>query len=115
MPTKIDQKPAEVHVEIYQGDSWELAVTVDGIDLTDYSIAAAIHPKDGSADVALAIEDTDLANGQYKIRLSATDSAALPAAHHSWCHVLTPPRAAPDDPAFPRTFFAGRFIVGACS
>ncbi len=110
---KIDQLPAELHVAISQGDFWEIDVDFS-LDLTDYDIAASIHPHGGGDDVVLAITETDLLAGQFSISLAAAQSAALADAYHSWCLILTPPHDPEEDPQ-PRKFLAGRFIVAACS
>lgn len=104
-----DQLPAELHVSIYQGDAWRLSVDFD-MNLTGYTIAAVVHPKDGSADVVMAIEATSLAAGQFDIVLTTAQSTALGAAYHSWCLVMTPSGS----PSQPRTYLAGRYIVKAC-
>jgi hypothetical protein len=106
---KVYQLPAELHVTISQGDAWRLEVDFDK-NLTGYTIAASIHPKDGSADVVMAIEETSLVAGQFSIVLAAEQSAELAAAYHSWCLVMTPSGS----PAEPRTYIAGRYIVEAC-
>lgn len=104
-----DQLPAELHVSIYQGDAWRLSVDFN-MDLTGYTIVAKVHPKDGSADVTMAIENQSLAAGQFDIVLSSAQSTALGAAYHSWCLVMTPSGT----PALPRTYLAGRYIIKAC-
>jgi hypothetical protein len=111
--SKIDQLPAELHVTIYQGDAWRIAVDFN-MDLTGYTIAANVHPNDGSSDVPMAIEETNLADGQFDIVLTTAQSADLGAAYHSWCLVMSPAVVNPD-PTEPRTHLAGRFIVRSCT
>jgi hypothetical protein len=110
---KVDQLPAELHVAIYRGDAWLLQVDFD-IDLTGYTIAAEIHPKDGSTSIYMTIDVVDLSLGQFNTVLTSEQSFTLPAAYHSWCLVMTPPVVGLD-PELPRTYFAGRFIVRSCS
>lgn len=114
MSVKINQLPAIIHVAIQHGDHWWLSITIDDMDLTGHTITAAIHPKGGGEDVALTIEETDLAAGEFTLVLTAEASASLPPDHHSWCTVITPPLEDPEADPRPRTFFAGRFIVEAC-
>lgn len=105
---KINQLPAELHVEIQRGDAW--SITCDfNLDLTGYVIAATLHPRDGSADVTLAVNSVDLSLGQFTITLSKTASAALAADFHSWCLVMTPA-----DGNLARTYLAGKFILNDC-
>ncbi len=112
---RVSQIPAELHVTIYQGDAWSIDVDCS-LDLTGYALQATVHHNGTNDETALEIIETDLANGQYTIRLPAAASAELPADYHSWCHVLTPPYDAgdPDDLPLPRSYIAGRFIVEAC-
>ena len=112
------QLPGQLHVRIWRGDAWHLDVSIPSLDLTDYDITATIHVSGSQQsedidDIVLAIPETDLANGEFSIDLTAAQSATLAADHHSWCCVLTPPFTEPELPR-PRTFMAGRFIVEDC-
>jgi len=103
---KIDQVPAVVHVAIYQGDSWTASLDFN-LDLTGYTIAATITPADASDPVSLAIAETDLANGQYSVTLSDSQSASLPAGYHKWTIAMS-------DDETDRTYVCGKFIVESC-
>lgn len=108
---KIEQLPGELHVEIVQGDAWMISLDFN-LDLTNYTIAATLHRKDGT-DVVMPISDPNLPLGQFTVSLPATESAATPAGFHRWCLVLTHPPVPPNPPR-PRTVVAGRFVVTSC-
>jgi hypothetical protein len=106
---KAEQLPAELHVEIYRGDDWSLSFDFN-IDLTGYTITAAVHPKDGGDDVAITVTEVDYSLGQFTTSLTAAQTAALDEAYHTWCLVLTPPASTSK-----RTYVSGRYIVSSCS
>lgn len=96
--------PAELHLEIVQGDDLRLSIDFD-FDITGYTITSAIKPKAGGDEVALAIENKVDAAGTLDVVLADTASALLPAAYHSWYFLMQPTGGDR------RTFFHGRFIV----
>ena len=106
LPTQINQTPAIVHVKIVQGDSWYLIFDFS-IDLTGQTIVAAIHPRDGSAAIGLAKTDIDLSNGQFRIDLTKTQSAALAIDRHTWNVIMTSGETE-------RTYISGTFICSDC-
>lgn len=106
---KIDQLPAELHVEIVSGDFWRISVDFD-IDLTGFDIAARIVVQDGEDPISLTVDEVNLSLGQFDILLPASASAGILQGYHSWCLVMTAPFVDPELPE-PRTYFSGRFIV----
>lgn len=112
--THQQQTPAVHHITIRRGDFWQIDVAVnfdaDPADLTGYTVAGVIHPKDGSANVNLTVTPLDLSAGTFRVSLPAATSATLALAHHYWHLTVTPPGT----PAKPRQYIAGRFIVEDC-
>lgn len=98
--------PAELHLEIVQGDNFRLSIDFN-FDLTGYTITTAIKPKAGGDEVALAIDNKVEAAGTLDVVLADTASALLPAAYHSWYFLMQPTGGGK------RTYFQGRFIVRA--
>lgn len=95
--------PAELHLEIVQGDDFRLSIDFD-FNLTGYAITAAIIPKTG-ANVPLVIANKVEASGTFDVTLDKVATELLAAAHHSWFLIMTPSGGAT------RTYFQGRFIV----
>lgn len=74
-----------VSLEFVQGDTvyidvlWESTGSPSTVNLQNSTITASIRKEYNTEVLAsFSVEETDLSNGQFKLILSATDSAALP-------------------------------------
>ena len=79
---EITQIPAELDIEVTQGDDWSMLIDAD-IDLTGYTFASKVEEVDGTS-TDITVTETDLSAGQVTLSLTDTETDALSVINHKW-------------------------------
>lgn len=108
-------RPGVCDLEIYQGDTFELTVTLNQpvgtpVDASTWDWAGQIRPQPGSGELLADLDcefDDDGTDGVIVVSLAAADTAALPAGTAAW------DLQASNGGGWARTFLAGTVTVTA--
>lgn len=98
----IRQIPAEVNIEIAQGDIWTFDVDFD-ISLTGKTITAAMVEAGTGTEYPLTITNTDLSAGQVAVTIPSTASGRAVGIHKWYLKAAAT--------GYSRRYFAGRFTI----
>lgn len=98
----VNLAPEVVNVRVRRGDAWSYRATINGVDLTGYTIAAQLRGRiEDDTAIDLDISPDDLTIGRFYV---GQDEATISGYYDVQ---ITPPSG------LPRTYIAGRLAVDA--